>query len=153
MSDLVTDGCEPPCGCWDLNSGPSEEQSVLLTTEPFLQPGIDHFCQNFEDGFYDLGQKIYSLFFIAKGIIKKRTEYMSTTFSCHVHLFWFFGDKVSLCSSSYPGTHYVENRLALNSAEILLPLPPHFKAKEVAQWLKELDALTETPSPSPASTR
>jgi hypothetical protein len=31
-------GCEPPCGCWDLNSGPSEEQSVLLTTEPSLQP-------------------------------------------------------------------------------------------------------------------
>jgi hypothetical protein len=23
-------GCEPPCGCWDLNSGPLEEQSVLL---------------------------------------------------------------------------------------------------------------------------
>jgi hypothetical protein len=32
-----TDGCEPPCGCWDLNSGPSEEQSVLLTAEPSLQ--------------------------------------------------------------------------------------------------------------------
>ncbi|MCI8716423.1 MAG: solute-binding protein, partial [Oscillospiraceae bacterium] len=25
-SDLVMDGCEPPCGCWDLNSGPLEEQ-------------------------------------------------------------------------------------------------------------------------------
>jgi hypothetical protein len=25
------------CGCWGLNSGPSEEQSVLLTTEPSLQ--------------------------------------------------------------------------------------------------------------------
>ena len=25
--------CEPPCGCWDLNSGPLEQQSVLLTTE------------------------------------------------------------------------------------------------------------------------
>jgi hypothetical protein len=25
------DGCEPPCGCWDLNSGPSEEQSGALT--------------------------------------------------------------------------------------------------------------------------
>jgi hypothetical protein len=37
-SDLVTDGCEPPCGCWDLNSGPSEEQSVLLPTEPSHQP-------------------------------------------------------------------------------------------------------------------
>jgi len=37
--DLITDGCEPPCGCWDLNSGPLEEQSVLLTAEPSLQPG------------------------------------------------------------------------------------------------------------------
>jgi hypothetical protein len=36
-SGLVTDGCEPPCGCWDLNSGPPEEQSVLLTAEPSLQ--------------------------------------------------------------------------------------------------------------------
>jgi hypothetical protein len=35
---LITDGCEPPCGCWKLNSGPLEEQSVLLTTEPSLQP-------------------------------------------------------------------------------------------------------------------
>jgi len=34
----ITDGCEPPCGCWDLNSGPLEEQSVLLTAEPSLQP-------------------------------------------------------------------------------------------------------------------
>ena len=37
-SDLVTDGCEPPCGCWDLNSGPLEEQSALLTAEPSFQP-------------------------------------------------------------------------------------------------------------------
>jgi hypothetical protein len=39
--DLITDGCEPPCGCWELNSGPLEEQSVLLTTEPSLQPQDD----------------------------------------------------------------------------------------------------------------
>ena len=32
--DLITDGCEPPCGCWELNSGPLEEQVMLLTTEP-----------------------------------------------------------------------------------------------------------------------
>ena len=37
-SDLLTDGCEPPCGCWDLNSGPSEEKSVLVIAEPPLQP-------------------------------------------------------------------------------------------------------------------
>jgi hypothetical protein len=30
-SDLVTDGCEPSCGCWDLNFGPSEEESGALT--------------------------------------------------------------------------------------------------------------------------
>jgi hypothetical protein len=37
-SDPTTDGCEPLCGCWELSSGPLEEQSVLLTTEPSLQP-------------------------------------------------------------------------------------------------------------------
>jgi hypothetical protein len=40
-SDPITDGCEPPCGCWKLNSGPLEEQhSVLLTTDPSLQPPV-----------------------------------------------------------------------------------------------------------------
>ena len=36
--DPITDGCEPPCGCWELNSGPLEEQAMLLTSEPSLQP-------------------------------------------------------------------------------------------------------------------
>jgi hypothetical protein len=44
---FVTDGCEPPCGCWDLNSGPLEEQSVLLTTEPTQQPCNVHFKESF----------------------------------------------------------------------------------------------------------
>jgi hypothetical protein len=35
--DLITDGCEPPCGCWELNSGSLEEQAMLLTAEPSLQ--------------------------------------------------------------------------------------------------------------------
>jgi hypothetical protein len=37
-SDLIMGGCEPPCGCRDLNSGPSEEQSVLLPANPSRQP-------------------------------------------------------------------------------------------------------------------
>jgi hypothetical protein len=37
-SDPITDGCEPPCGCWEFNSGALEELSVLLTAEPSLQP-------------------------------------------------------------------------------------------------------------------
>jgi len=36
--DPITDSCEPPYVCWELNSGPLEEQLVLLTTEPSLQP-------------------------------------------------------------------------------------------------------------------
>jgi hypothetical protein len=35
----VTDTSEPSCGCWILNPGPLEEQPVLLSTEPSLQPG------------------------------------------------------------------------------------------------------------------
>ena len=32
----VTDGCKPPCGCWELNLGNLEEQPVFLTMElPF----------------------------------------------------------------------------------------------------------------------
>ena len=34
----VTDGCELPCGSWELHWGPLEELSVFLTSEPSLQP-------------------------------------------------------------------------------------------------------------------
>jgi hypothetical protein len=30
----VTDRCKLPCGCWEPNPGPLEEQPVLLTGEP-----------------------------------------------------------------------------------------------------------------------
>jgi hypothetical protein len=43
-SDPFLDGCEPPCGCWEFNSGPLEEGTVLLTTEPSLQPPVSTFC-------------------------------------------------------------------------------------------------------------
>ena len=38
------DGYEPPC-CWELNSGPLEEQTVLLPSEPSLQPAISTFSR------------------------------------------------------------------------------------------------------------
>jgi hypothetical protein len=52
-SDPITDGCEPSCGCWELNSGPLKEQSVLLTSEPFLQSPkfFFVFVSVFETGF------------------------------------------------------------------------------------------------------
>lgn len=33
----VTDSCELPWGCWELNPGPLEEQLVFLIAKPFLQ--------------------------------------------------------------------------------------------------------------------
>ncbi|KAM7321291.1 hypothetical protein ACRRTK_019383 [Alexandromys fortis] len=48
--DLITDGCEPPCGCWELNSGPLEEQAILLITEPSLQPEINLFKRRCQSG-------------------------------------------------------------------------------------------------------
>jgi hypothetical protein len=41
--DPMIDGCELPCGCWDLTSGPPEKQSVLLTTEPSHQPTREYY--------------------------------------------------------------------------------------------------------------
>jgi hypothetical protein len=47
---FVTDGCEPPCGCWDLDLGPLEEQSVLLTAEPSHQAReINFYGKNFRN--------------------------------------------------------------------------------------------------------
>ncbi|ERE84501.1 E3 ubiquitin-protein ligase [Cricetulus griseus] len=34
----VIDSCELPCGCWESNPGPLQEQQVLLTMGPSLQP-------------------------------------------------------------------------------------------------------------------
>ena len=43
----VTDGCEPPCGCWESYLGPVEEQPVSLVTEQSLQPlgALKHLLQ------------------------------------------------------------------------------------------------------------
>ena len=40
----VPDGSELPCGYWELDPGPLEEQPMLLTTEPSLQPLNFCFC-------------------------------------------------------------------------------------------------------------
>jgi hypothetical protein len=36
----VTDGFEPPIGCWDSNLGPLQEQPVLLTNKSSLYPHV-----------------------------------------------------------------------------------------------------------------
>ena len=41
----ATNDCEPPCGCWESNSEPPQEQSLFLTREPSLQP-LTYFKSN-----------------------------------------------------------------------------------------------------------
>jgi hypothetical protein len=48
--ELVTCGYELPCGWWELNLGPLEEQSVLLTTEQSPWP-VSDFKPFFKDLF------------------------------------------------------------------------------------------------------
>ena len=40
-----TDGCEPSCGCWEMNSGPLEEQAVLLMTQSSIHPTRKQFLK------------------------------------------------------------------------------------------------------------
>jgi hypothetical protein len=49
-SDPITDNCESPCGCWELNWGPLEEQPVLLTTKTSLQPLLNIFKSKLANG-------------------------------------------------------------------------------------------------------
>jgi hypothetical protein len=47
VSDIgVKDICELSCTCWELNPGPLEEHSVLLTDEPSLQPHLISFLSH-----------------------------------------------------------------------------------------------------------
>lgn len=36
----VSDCCESPCRCWELNLGTMGDQPILLTTDPSLQPTL-----------------------------------------------------------------------------------------------------------------
>lgn len=38
--NLIIDVREPPCGCLELSSGPLEDQPLLLTVQPSLQPSF-----------------------------------------------------------------------------------------------------------------
>ena len=51
-SDPIYRCCEPPCHCWELNSGPLEEQPMLLNPEPSPAPILWFSSSVFFMGFY-----------------------------------------------------------------------------------------------------
>ena len=50
----VAGSCEPPFGCRESNTGPLEEEPVLLTTGSFLQPLLPLFRFDFSVAKNDL---------------------------------------------------------------------------------------------------
>jgi hypothetical protein len=91
------DGYEPPCGCWDLNSGPSEEQSVFLTAEPSLQPKKEF-----------LILCVWVFMFVL---------FLFLIFAL------VFQDRISLCSPVSPGTCCMV-QASIKLRELHLSLPP-----------------------------
>ena len=65
VPDLITDGCEPPYDCWELNSEPLEEQPVLLTAEPSLQPPTYLLAEPFARPIAFLNLNILTVGFVA----------------------------------------------------------------------------------------
>jgi hypothetical protein len=52
--NLIIDGYKPPCGWWELNSGPFERVAIL-TSKPSLQPQV---CLFLPGTAYDRGRQI-----------------------------------------------------------------------------------------------
>jgi hypothetical protein len=68
MGDFMG-SCKPPCGCWDLNSGPLEEQSVLLPDEPSRQPRSNLLRLEFFFLSVILLKSIQAIFFFINGFL------------------------------------------------------------------------------------
>ena len=63
----IIDGFELPYGCWELSLDPLDEQLMLLTTDPSLQPHIGFeprascmLCKHFADELYPAPQLLFS---------------------------------------------------------------------------------------------
>jgi hypothetical protein len=121
-------GCEPPCGFWDLNSGPSEKQPVLLTAEPSLQPLVMFllflwwlvglwYSSKPEDRL-SLQWTLWNYGRVGgqpadftacesqgSGLSSVKESFLFVCLFCFVLFFW---DRVSLCSPGCPGTHSVD---------------------------------------------
>ena len=74
--DLLIDFYEPPSGCWELNSGPLEEQPVLLTSKPFLQ--------SLQSGYLNLVMGLSLLSVMALGIQMPNWTKQDTTILSYV---------------------------------------------------------------------
>ena len=83
------DGCEPPCGCWEMNSGPLEEQPMLLTSEPPLQPFFIYLF-----GLMKLILHAQMLVFVC--VFLQETQKSILVHSCSPH--WLLRSGISLAS-------------------------------------------------------
>jgi hypothetical protein len=86
-------------GFWESNSRPLEEQSVPLTTEPSLQPWTHSLFGTIFLFFFFFFFFFFSFFSF---------PFLSSFFLFFSVCLFLFRDRVSLCSSGCPGTHFVD---------------------------------------------
>jgi hypothetical protein len=91
----ITDGCEPPCGYWGSNPDPLQEQSVLVTAEPSLQPPTQSCLIQGPWGSSDSGHKLSRIMSSAEykcACVCARTCALSTSVHVHVLSVGFLGN-------------------------------------------------------------
>ena len=128
ISDPITDGCEPPCDYWELNSEPLEEQSM-----PSAFEGID-FSPDF--GHFFLILLFYwtfvNTFFWICGLSYMCTHVSLWIFIC-VLKFWFICLPVCLfVLKKWKAQSWVGGKVWMNSAEVKLGIQVLSKAARLA---------------------
>jgi hypothetical protein len=73
-SELITDGREPPCSYWELNSGPLEEQLVLLLLSRLSSPEPPTFTE--DTNTVDMGELAH--------LCKKHTSQLISPENMHI---------------------------------------------------------------------
>lgn len=86
LCERYTDSCEPPRGCRELNWGSLQEQQVLLTPAPSLQPSQAQLLSGVETGSQVLA--VYGL--------SRVPSLHSTVSDAHMY------DEVHLCTLQLP---------------------------------------------------
>jgi hypothetical protein len=103
------DLCEPPCGCLKLNSGPLEEQPVLLTSE--LSPALLFFFYKYLEvellGRVDV---IYNFKRTVKLFSRESTSYLPSLqkLGCSIPVALLHSETLSQNNKQKPPIHNIE---------------------------------------------
>jgi hypothetical protein len=149
-SDLIIDGCEPPCGCWDLNSvsalnrwaiSPAWVDSLPLSENPGLDLARVYPGQYLIKACFKFGSKLWQWFYswlMGLTWTPDQCEIMSPKIKSG----WYLWKTLSrLFSNLYMHKH----KCALNPQTCTFPIPPNTEHGILSYletlWLEKLTFL------------